>query len=140
MNDFLKGYSQGMTGSTNGLPSQSVLEAMGRDAARNQWNNNNAPRHGGSSSAGRGSQGESIPVTTLLYEAGKKMRIKKLARDLAIGFVLSFVSILLDSILPKPMMFVTIIAAIAGWLMTAWALLRLPVYLIAKIGTLLGKK
>lgn len=140
MNDFLKGYSQGMTGSTNGLPSQSVLEAMGRDAARNQWNNNNnTPRHGGSS-ADTDTDEEFIPVTTVLYEAGKKMRIKKLARDLAIGFVLSFVSILLDSILPKPLMFVTIIVAIAGWVMTAWALLRLPVYFVAKIGTLLGKK
>lgn len=138
MNDFLKGYSQGMTGSTNGLPSQSVLEAMGRDAARNQWNNNNAARHGGPSSAGDGSPG--IPLTTVLYEAGRKMRFRKLARDFAVGCAIMVVSVLLNMMLPKALMWGPFIMNAAGLLIALWALLRLPFYLIAKIGGLLGKK
>ncbi len=136
--DFFKGYSQGMTGSTGGNPSQSVLEAMGRDAARNQWNNNNAQT--GHAGGGYGVAHDGIPITTVLYQAGQKMTFKKLARDFAIGSGLIIVSTLANSIMPKSLEWLPAIPYFIGIILAFWVMLRLPVYLIAKIGSLLGGK
>lgn len=140
MNDFLKGYSQGMTGSTNGLPSQSVLEAMGRDAARNQWNNTPAQRTQSTGPSGTAGPRDSIPVTTLLYEAGKKMRLRKLLRDAAISLGLMTVSIVLYKIFPRSLGWAAELPSIAGMLLMSWVFLRTPFYLIGRIGILLGDK
>ena len=137
--DFFKGYSQGMTGSTGGNPSQSVLEAMGRDAARNQWNgnNNNGPQTSGG--GGYGVARDGVPITTVLYEAGQKMQGKKLARDFGIASALVIVSTLLNPILPSFFEWILVIPYFAGIILGFWTFLRLPVFLIAKAGSLISK-
>ena len=138
--DFLKGWSQGMTGQTNGLPSQSVMEAMGRDAARNQWNNNNSsPRHTSGSRAADDDDTISVPVTTLLYQAGQKMRFKKLARDYAICLAVIIIGTPLAAHLPSPMDWIIAPFLWAGFIYLFWTMLKTPFYLIAKIGDTLGE-
>lgn len=134
MNDFLNGWSQGMTGSSSGQPSQSVLEAMGRDAARNQWNNNNTQQHGG---GGYQVAKGGVPVTTVLYKAGQKMRLKTLARDFGISVGLVLLSALVFKITPRPLDWVAELIAIPGYIWGFWTILRLPFYLIAKVGSLI---
>jgi hypothetical protein len=136
MNDFLNGWGSGMTGSGNGLPSQSVLEKMGRDAAANHWNNNNNQQQSGGGYSSVGS-GTGIPITTVLYEAGKNMQGKKLLRDFGIAVGLMMLSMILRLILPTSMWGFLEILSIPGWILMMWVVIRLPLYLIAKAGTVL---
>ncbi|PZQ45501.1 MAG: hypothetical protein DI551_07220 [Micavibrio aeruginosavorus] len=139
MNDFLNGWSSGMTGSGGGLPSQSVLEKMGRDAAANHWNNNNAQTHSGSGAATNFEPG--IPITTTLYQAGKKMTFKKLARDFGIAIALMIAAVLVNWISPLSWWdWETIAFSIPGYLLMFWVFLRLPFYGIARIGSLFEKE
>ena len=139
MDDFLKGWSQGTTGSTNGLPSQSVMEAMGRDAARNQWNNNNHQAQGGYSGS-RSASADSIPVTTRLYQAGQKMRFKKLALSYAISIAVIIIGGPLAANLPSPLDWIVAPFVWAATLYLFWTILKTPFYLIAKLGDAMGKK
>ena len=68
MNDFLKGYGTQMTGGSPAAgPSQSVLEAMGRDAARAQQSGP-APAQGGVH--GGATQEFSLKATLKAFAAG----------------------------------------------------------------------
>ncbi len=139
MDDFHKGWSQGMTGSTNGLPSQSVLEKMGRDAASNHWNNNNQQQAGGySGSAANSAPG--TPITTVLYEAGKNMQGKNLLRHFIIATGLMVLTMVLRMILPVSSWWALEILAIPGFILMAWVFIRLPFYGIARIGSFFEKK
>lgn len=138
MDDFTKGWSQGMMGQTGGNPSQSVLEAMGRDAARNQWNNNNRQSHGGYSGSGSDSD-DLIPVTTVLYQAGQKMRFKKLALSYAITISVIILGAPLAANLPSPFDWVVAPFVWASCLYLFWTVLKTPLYLIAKLGEFIGK-
>lgn len=123
MDDFLKGYSQGMTGSTNGLPSQSVMEAMGRDAARNQWNNTQQHKtaQGGASSS---SDDDLIPVTKVLYEAGQKISVKKLVRHFGIAIALIVTSTIAGIILPHALEWIAIVVGMLGTALFFWTAVR----------------
>lgn len=136
MNDFLNGWSQGMTGSTSGLPSQSVMEAMGRDAARNQWNNqNNSQTHSSGGAQSDGDDVEFIPLHTVLYQAGQKMRFKKLARDFALGLAISTITALLSRIFQQDLAsWILGGIGLIGFFFMFWVSIRLPFYLIAKAG------
>lgn len=135
MNDFLNGYSQGVTGSTKGLPSQSVMEAMGRDAARNQSNNTpRPPAQGGKYSSD--SAEISIPVTTLIYQAGKKMTFKNLARHFAISVAIIVCLTVLSFLMPKGVQWIFILPLWASTLWMFWTVFRSLAFLIARIGML----
>jgi hypothetical protein len=140
MNDFLNGWGSGMTGSGGGNPSQSVLEKMGRDAAANHWNNNNNHRPAGGATASGAPSGSGTPVTTLLYQAGKRISGKKLLLHFAIAAGLILLSIFLAAITPRSLDWVAELVAIPSWLLMMWVFVRLPFYGIAKIGSLFEKK
>lgn len=133
MDDFFKGYSQGMTGSTGGLPSQSVLEAMGRDAARNQWNNTNTTNTGGQGPHRSAANENSIPLTTVLYEAGLKITLRKLLIHFGIAVGLSFVSMAMFMLMPRSLNWLADLTGILGYLLLFWVFLRTPFFLISRL-------
>ena len=133
MDDFFKGYSQGMTGSTGGLPSQSVLEAMGRDAARNQYNNNNATNAGGHGSHRSASNENSIPITAVLYEAGLKITLRKLLIHFGIAAGMILISMAMFMLMPRSLNWLADLTGILGHVLLFWVLLRAPFFLISRL-------
>ncbi len=130
--DFTKGWSQGMTGQTGGNPSQSVLEAMGRNAARNHWNNNRPQAHGGY--AGSGSSTPGVPLTKILLEAGQKMSLRKLGRDYAVSIAAIVIATPLASYLSGILSWPFVAILWAATIYLFWTMLRTPLCLLAMLG------
>jgi len=137
MNDFLKGYSEGMTGTTGGQPSQSVLEAMGRDAARNQWNQ---PRNVNSSHAPAPPGPPGVPLHTALYEIGQRVSGKRLFIGFAIACALIMSGALLLQILPRAFEPVGPLLSLAGYIYMFYNLVRAVLFGIARVGGLFAGK
>lgn len=139
MDDFFKGYSQGMTGSTGGNPSQSVLEAMGRDAARNQWNGNQINQQPmGGAYAGSGAPG--IGLHRVLHGAAQKMGFKRILRHFGIGIALMLTSVFLNMILPQSLEWLGYIPGVPAWIIMMWASLQFVVFALGKFFGLFIKK
>lgn len=127
MNDFLKGFSNETFGQNAGQPSQSVLEAMGRDAARQQHNPSTSYSAGGYSYRHSGG-GES------LFNVIRNARLsgKKILRDLAISFGISFVLIILSAFAIRLGVITTVLSIVMNVLFF-WAVLRGIVFLLSKL-------
>lgn len=139
MDDFFKGYSQGMTGSTGGNPSQSVLEKMGRDAASNQWNGNSSNRQTGSGNyAGTGRPG--TPITKIICDVSREMGWRKIVRNFIIGVGLMILSMVVHAIVPRSLEWLGYIPAVPGWLIIMWAILQSAIFLLGSFFGLFYKK